>query len=257
MGFADANSIKPLREACRNLKKERDELKAKVAGHDAEIKAKQAIIDDKDKRISELDGQAAAARALAAMANINGVPVETICAVLYEVDDDFMSMEDFEHCLLRGATLSDPTLVASIKKYQQWLGARQDGWLKTDQFVRLVCEGVAKEMPDLMRYAGWMFAHEQGLAYELTKARLLLDNARQHLHARMVELEERGDGERYSWFKGRFTWTVNLLDAIKGLSPDGKWAGDYKKICPDFVTLTEQRLRQRQEMTKELDRILP
>jgi hypothetical protein len=200
----------------------------------------QALKDERDRLQKNRDQQTA-------MSSVDGMTANHMCRVLREVVNPQIDPK-----LCSGAVVA-PAIVAAAKEFQVTIkldADEQDGWLKTDQYVQLVCRGVAMQQPDSMRYAGWMFATGQGLPLDIGKAKFLLKAAYQNLNGRSAN-------ERAK-YKATLENTDQLIKALDGKKGgDGKpiktWdEGSFTDVCPNIDDMRKGATARRQSIRPPL-----
>lgn len=168
-------SVQELQGVCKQLKSQRDKL----------VDEKKELLREKRDLLEE-----------AALSSIAGMTPASICSLLHErgmIDD-----RDAAACRTADTLLGDPDdprrtrdrvlsldasrrIQAAIRRFQSDDTMRvveRDGWLKSDQFVELVCKGALEGKPIAMHYAGWMSATGAGLPQDYEVARYFLGQAR-------------------------------------------------------------------------------
>lgn len=131
----------------------------------------------------------------APISNIDGISVQILREALY--DAKYMSAQDFNRAILSDTL--DPLTVNAIIRFQSEILAGQttykaDGWLRSDQFVDLVCRG-SRNGADSMRTLGWMFATTQGVEQDFSRSWYLLHDAETSYSAR-GEVRRQADAAR-------------------------------------------------------------
>ncbi|MBP6010783.1 MAG: hypothetical protein KBA31_01035 [Alphaproteobacteria bacterium] len=137
----------------------------------------------------------------------------------------------------------DPEARANaILKAQALLGEAQDGWLRSDQAVRLVCRGMEAGKgynPASDRFAGWMFATGMGLPQDKTLGAQLLYRAKQFLA-----------GQKAEDVVGDKTAIIAAIDASLARLTGGSApvpATDTVKSCTAALDVVRQEARSRRE----------
>jgi hypothetical protein len=154
----------------------------------------------------------------AALADMSRIEPRVIASALYEIG----LLSEGEWTALYKANKLDANVLEKIKVFQK----NGDGWLRGEQFLRLICYGAGRG-PFSKYFLGWMYGMGQGVAPSRPLARRLLTQARDVFQDR--ELRER---------QGHYTYFLTHIDAMLELlrEPPGQRfrRGDRDEICPDF-----------------------
>jgi len=144
-------------------------------------------------RIRQLEAELAANKSRATMSSLGSVNFADVCAILAEVKVPSLSADRARAraALASRCATNHPlteqekvTLISDTQRVLLGLSGRMaDGWLKSDQFARVVCKGVEGpgDTPVSDRYAGWMFAAGIGLPRDDSMALFLLRRAKDYL----------------------------------------------------------------------------
>ena len=164
-----------------------------------------------DARVQKLDEPAA-------VADIGKVNPRLIATALRALG--FLATEDWKR--IYKTNVMDEKVIAAIRKYQKGDG---DGWLRSDELVKLVCEGARGEtgVPYLKYYLGWMYATGQGVLASGSRAHELLQRAEDVFRALNKD-------DQYTWYLD------HISTMLRKVPYDGGEPG--YSYCPDFNNFT-------------------
>jgi len=166
----------------------------------------------------------------AAIASIDGMTVANICRVMDEVRVILRpeaAPQNYDPNKCNSNVMTD-ALVDDIKKFQATIIKSEtseeqkevwDGWLKSDQYVELVCLGVRNKKADSMRYAAWMFLTGQGLPKDRQRAKFLAQRAFDRLDELATTKPE---------YRSPRDNAQEILNRLKGVPA---WNGDVENVC--------------------------
>jgi hypothetical protein len=177
-----------------------------------------------------LADQANSLKDAAAIADVSQVEPRFIARILLE--RKLISAEDSDW-ILANNVFTEKAIFA-IRRFQNEVGHPADGWLRSDEFVRLTCETASESgkpgMPPYSKYyLGWMYMMGQGVEPSRRLALQILREAR-------IGFNALNTANQYRFYLDKIQAMIDALgraDSTRGRS--GAAGGPARDYCPDFT----------------------